>query len=364
MATQNPAELIAHREAVVTDSVLPRREYFLARFFRLLKIAFTHGLLYAIALARMTSAKEYDSEANWDFWTKPRNSVFERLIRSYPGRNQRRKLLDKMLSQGHAEGIEFHYDVSNDFYRLFLDKQYMFYTCARFLSDDETLEQAQKNKADFLLELLAPDAGQQILDLGCGWGGMMRCIAEKTGSREGLRGYTLSKQQLAYVNDLGYKAELKDFIETDYASESLDRVISVGSLEHVRPDELVMFYAQIFKALRPGGRMVNQFFSLDHESNPYSMTLGQLFFPGSVLALHELHRQAAVKAGFVIQEDATDSYKKTLRAWYDNLVANHDQAIATSGINIYNEYLTFFPVAWRFFNDGESTLHRMLLVKP
>lgn len=364
MANKNPAELMAHREPSTIGTASPRREHSLIRLMRLLRISVTHGPLYATALSRMTSAAEYDPEANWNFWTKPRGRVVEGITRGYPGLHRRRKLVDRMLRQGHAEGIEFHYDVSNDFYRLFLDQDYMFYTCAQFLSDDETLEQAQKNKADFLLKLLAPEAGQQILDLGFGWGGMLRRIAEETGTRDGLRGFTLSKQQLAYVTDLGYDVELQDFIEYNYAPESLDRVISIGSLEHVRPNELLNFYTKIFRALRPGGRMVNQFFSLDHEPFPYSMVLSQLFFPGSVLAMHDVHLRAAEQAGFVIAEDFTDSYKKTLRAWYDNLVSNRDKAIATSGINIYNEYLTFFPVAWRFFDRGESTLHRMLLLKP
>jgi cyclopropane-fatty-acyl-phospholipid synthase len=312
----------------------------------------------------MTSTAEYDPETNWDYWTIPKNKTIEGILRGYPGRRRRSKLLDRMLQQGHAEGIEFHYDVSNEFYRLFLDQDYMFYSCARFLSDDDTLEQAQKNKADFMVDLLAPEAGHQILDLGFGWGGMMRRIADETGTRDGLLGYTLSKQQLAYVRDLGFDVELQDFIEKDYKPESLDRVISIGSLEHVRPDEIFSFYTKIFRTLRSGGRMVNQFFSLDSEPFPASMVLAQLFFPGSVLAMHDVHVQAAERAGFVIKEDVKDSYKKTLRAWYDNLVSNRDKALATSGIHIYNEYMTFFPAAWRFFDDDESTLHRMLLVKP
>lgn len=337
---------------------------FVSRARRLLRLGASHGPLYAMALHRMTASAQYDPEANWRFWTAPRNGVLEGVLRGYPSAGHRGKLLDKMLRQGHAEGIEFHYDVSNDFYRFFLDQDYMLYTCARFLADDETLEQAQKNKVDFLIELLAPEAGHQILDLGFGWGGMMRCISEQIGTRDGLLGYTLSKQQLAFVRNLGFDVELQDFIEKNYAPESLDRIISIGSLEHVRPDELLHFYNKLFRALRPGGRMVAQFFSLDHEPIPPSMVWVQLFFPGSLLAMHNVHVAAVKQAGFIIKEDVTDSYKKTLRCWYDNLVNNRDKAIATSGIHIYNEYMTFFPMAWRFFHDGDSSLHRMLLIKP
>ena len=357
-------ELMAHRKPSSPEGSARGEEGFISRSLRLIRLSVSHGPLYAIALHRMTSSARYDPEANWRFWTSPRDVLLEGILRAYPTATGRSKLLDKMLSQGRAEGIEFHYDVSNDFYLLFLDQDYMLYTCARFLSKDETLEQAQKNKVDFLIARLAPEAGQQILDLGCGWGGMMRCVSERIGTREGLHGYTLSKQQMAYVQNLGFDVELQDFVEKDYAPESLDRIISIGSLEHVRPKELLPFYDKLFCALRPGGRMVTQFFSLDREPVPPSMVWVQLFFPGSLLAMHGVHVEAAKKAGFIIKEDVTDSYEETLRCWYDNLVKNRDEAIATSGISIFNEYMTFFPMAWRFFHDGDSSLHRMLLVKP
>ncbi|MBW2647564.1 MAG: class I SAM-dependent methyltransferase, partial [Deltaproteobacteria bacterium] len=81
-----------------------------------------------------------------------------------------------MLAQDHSVGIELHYDISNAFYKLFLDKEFMSYSCAYFLSERETLEDAQKNKAQLILALLNPKAGEKILDLGCGWGGMLKCI--------------------------------------------------------------------------------------------------------------------------------------------------------------------------------------------
>ena len=356
----NPTELMAHR----TPLEQPKQKNRITRILHLLKIAFSHGPIYAIALYRMTSSASFDPQQNWNMWTKKRNRFLETILRAYPAHSRRIKLLKKMMQQGHADGIEFHYDVSNEFYRLMLDKDYMFYTCARFLSDTETLEQAQIHKADFILDMLDPKPGQQIRDLGFGWGGMMRRLSERTGTREGLVGYTLSKQQLAYVKNLGFSVELQDFIEKDYGKELLDRVVSVGSFEHVRAEEIEDLYIKIFQALKPGGRMVNQFFSLNIEPYPYSMVLVQLFFPGSCLVMHDVHVQAAKKAGFVIEADVTDSYKRTLRAWYDNLVANRDEIISKCGIDIYNEYLTCLPVGWRFFDDGEGTLHRMLLVKP
>ena len=90
----------------------------------------------------------------------------------------------RWLNQSHAKGIEYHYDVSNEFYKLFLDRDFMFYSCADFASDQDSLETAQRRKADHLLSLIAPVAGERILELGCGWGSMLRHIHEATGDKD------------------------------------------------------------------------------------------------------------------------------------------------------------------------------------
>ena len=98
-----------------------------------------------------------------------------------------------MLDRSHAAGIEYHYDLPTAFYRLFLDQSFMFYSCADFNSPRDTLEQAQLNKANHILSLINPKAGERILEFGCGWGSMMRHIYDATGDKNNLIGYTLSK---------------------------------------------------------------------------------------------------------------------------------------------------------------------------
>ena len=113
------------------------------------------------------------------------------MVASYP------KLRDRV------KGIAYHYDVSNDFYRLFLDHEYIFYTCGDFLSNQDSIEVAQHHKANFILNLINPKPGERILDLGCGWGSMMKRVYEKTRDRENLYGYTLSVETKAlYRSDL------------------------------------------------------------------------------------------------------------------------------------------------------------------
>lgn len=323
-----------------------------------------HGPLYSVAQYRMSSETPLDPVENWTFWTEPKNSMTEFMARNYPPDFARRRILRAMLAQDHAVGIESHYDISNDFYKLFLDKEFMFYSCARFLSQRETLEDAQRNKAQLILSLIDPKAGEKILDLGCGWGSMLKCIYEVTGDRDNLSGYTLSRQQLAYIrSELGFNVSLTNFITTAYQEASYDKIVSIGAKEHVRPNEILGLLRKLHSALKPGGKLVEQFFSLNKEKCPTSMLLLQLFFPGSSLSTHSFHLRTAEQAGFEITHDSVDDYRPTLKAWYENLVTNKEKAVSLVGVATYNKYLIFFPMAWRFFDDEEARVHRLALKK-
>jgi len=109
---------------------------------------------------------------------------------------------------------------------------------------------------------------------------------------------------------------------------------------------------------------VHQFFSFEREPYPASAVLWQLFFPGSLLVLHRQHIEAAEEVGFKITHDSIHDYKPTIKAWYDRLVENQEKSLALVGLKIHNRYMTFFPVAWRSFQDQEVQLHRMVMEKP
>jgi cyclopropane-fatty-acyl-phospholipid synthase len=321
------------------------------------------GPLYALANHRIHSPTPLDPIENWQFWNAPKPSWFESLIRAYPPQSKRKAYLDAMLSQDHASGIEAHYDVSNEFYALFLDTQYKFYTCAEFLSAQDTLEEAQTHKAEYLRSLLQLNGHEKILDLGCGWGAMLKYLQD-TGHRGELAGLTLSKEQLAYDRQtLGLDVSLTDFITEPFEPVPYDRIFSIGALEHVRPAELTALYQKIYDALVPGGLAVHQFFSFERESYPASVVALQLFFPGSLLVIHHHHIEAAESAGFSITHDSIHDYKPTIRAWYDRLVENREEAQTLVGLELYNRYMTFFPIAWLFFQQKEAALHRMVMQK-
>lgn len=321
------------------------------------------GLLYAIANYRIHSPLPLDPEENWRFWNEPKPGWLESLMRTYPPESRRRKYLDSMLTQDHSKGIEAHYDVSNEFYALFLDTKYKFYTCAEFLNERDTLEEAQTNKAEYLRSLLKLNGHEKVLDLGCGWGGMLKYLQD-TGHRGELTGFTLSKEQLTYDRQkLGLNVSLTNFITAPFEHAPYDRIFSIGALEHVRPSELRGLYQKIYDALVPGGLAVHQFFSFERQSYPASGVMLQLFFPGSLLVMHRNHIEAAESVGFRITHDSIHDYKPTIRAWYDRLVKNSEGSQALVGLEIHNRYMTFFPIAWLFFQQKEAALHRIVMEK-
>ena len=305
-----------------------------------------------------------DADLVWRDVNRPYPFLIDWFRKNYPPALMRRILLRRKMRQSHLKGISEHYDVSNDFYKIMLDKKYMFYSCADFLSEDETLEEAQTNKANAIIDLLQPKAGERILELGSGWGAMLQAISERTGDQDNLYGYTLSKEQFehnAITNK--FNIEMKDFITADYADQQFDAIYSIGAWEHVRPHEIQPLLTKLHHALVPGGRMVKHFFYYPTDAPPTSSLAAQLCFPGSQLVSYRFHVRAFEQAGFRIVRQTISDYRPTIRAWFENLVANQDEAIRVGGLHNYNRYITFAAAWYRFFDDGEANLHRFQLIK-
>jgi cyclopropane-fatty-acyl-phospholipid synthase len=100
---------------------------------------------------------------------------------------------------------------------------------------------------------------------------------------------------------------------------------------------------------------------LTGEDFPVAMLVVQIFFPGSVLSSYRFQKEAWQDAGFRLTHESTHDYRATLKAWYDNLVANRDKAIELVGVETYNKYLLFFPISWRVFNEGQTKVYRLVL---
>ncbi len=338
---------------------------FFLRYFALPFETVVYGPSYGILQFLIRSPTPLDAAKTWDFITRQPPPVADWIRLNYPPAIVRPWLLAAKLRQDHVVGISAHYDVSNEFYNLFLDKEYMFYTCADFDSPQDSLQQAQINKANFMLKLIDPQPGEKILELGCGWGSMMKRIVETTGDANNIRGWTLSKEQVEYNRQRhGYHVEFRDFVTADYPPNHFDKIYSIGSWEHVKPNEIGPLSEKLYGALRPGGRVVHHFFCRTSDQLFASIACSQIFFPGSLGSSLRYHQRAFEQAGFRIRQRTAHDYRPTLRAWFENLVANREQAIELVGVRTYNRYVVFFAASWRYFEDGLGLVMRWVLEKP
>ena len=327
------------------------------------------SLIYGVAYGRLQqlirSPRPLDAEKTWQEMTHQLPPAIDWVRTQWPVAPLRPLLLAAKMKQDHMLGIAAHYDVSNEFYELFLDRKYMFYSCADFITGHETLEQAQQNKADYILRLIDPQRGQRILDLGCGWSAMLKRLYEHTGDKNNLHGITLSRQQVAYNEQHdGFQVKFDDFITRDYETNHYDTIYSIGSWEHVRPKEIKPLLGKLYRALKPGGRLVKHFFCRIPERLFATATCSQIYFPGSIGQSYRFHVQAFEETGFRIEHRSIHDYRPTLRAWFDNLVRQRDKALELVDVSTYNRYLTFFPVSWRYFDDCMGMVTRWVLVKP
>lgn len=264
----------------------------------------------------------------------------------------------------HRIGIEKHYDVSNKFYELFLDREFMFYSFGDFLRAGETLEEAQENKATFIAGLIDPHPGEVILEIGCGWGAMMKKIARMTNDTENLVGYTLSREQVDFVRDtLGFRVEFKDAIACEYPKEHFDKIYSIGTMEHVRTHQLETFSRKLRDALKPGGRIVHHFFCKSTPGTVPTILPGFEVFPGSELAALEEHLRVFDKIGVRIVHHSIHDYRPTLEAWFNRLAENQQRAIELVGVKTVNQYLAYLANAWRVFDDRDLIPMRVALEK-
>jgi cyclopropane-fatty-acyl-phospholipid synthase len=246
--------------------------------------------------------------------------------------------------------ISFHYDVSNDFYKLWLCDE-MVYSCAYFESEETTLVQAQRNKLDHVCRKLRLKPGERFLDIGCGWGAMVCWAAQHYGVKA--HGITLSQRQFDYaterVNRLGLQGlvtiALCDY--RDVEGEGIyDKISSIGMFEHVGLANLTAYNATVMRLLRPGGLFLNH--GITHDEEGWHPTLDAEFinryvFPGGELDTISNILRGMEQATFEIHdvENLRMHYAMTLRAWVKRLEANHEAALNYVSEDAYR--------VWRFY---------------
>ncbi|MGD1888533.1 MAG: class I SAM-dependent methyltransferase [Cohaesibacteraceae bacterium] len=270
--------------------------------------------------------------------------------------------------------IQFHYDVGNAFYQLFLDEE-MQYSCAYYPQWDATLEEAQIAKLDHICRKLRLQDGETFLDIGCGWGGLL-CHAVQNYGVEG-HGVTLSEEQLAFARDkverLGIAdrvtLELKDYRELD---GTFDKIASVGMYEHIGLANIPEYFGTVQRLLKPGGLFMNHAISRGAKrkrrrfsSRPEQRALQRYIFPGG--ELDDIgHTLAEMEiAGFEIQdvEALRQHYQKTTRAWCQQLYERRADAEALVGPETYRIWAAYLAGCSFAFQRGSARLYQTLASK-
>jgi cyclopropane-fatty-acyl-phospholipid synthase len=287
-------------------------------------------------------------------------------------RVRRRSLAGRRHSKGRdASAISHHYDVSNMFYEWVLGPS-MAYTCACYPSEDATLEEAQWFKHDLVARKLALQPGMRLLDVGCGWGGMVRHAAREYGVKA--LGVTLSEQQALWgqkaIEEQGLSglAEIRHLDYRDVPETGFDAVSSIGLTEHIGKAQLPGYFAFLYSKLKPEARLLNHCITRVDDTEParrpdgfiyrYVFPDGELEAPGYLVTL--MH-----DAGFEVrhEENLREHYAKTLAGWCENLDQHWDEAVAEVGQGTARVWRLYMAGSRLGFERNQIQLHQVLGVR-
>ena len=304
-----------------------------------------------LKLFRLGFAIDFD-DYQLSFWQK-----FRLLIHS---------LIDSDTLRQAPKNISYHYDKGDEFYALYLDKT-MTYSCAYFVKPYDSLEQAQLNKYEHIARKLLLKPNESLLDIGCGWGGMLIYAARKYGIT-GV-GITLSKNQFQYANrkikELGLQNQLKVLYQ-DYRqlSGKFDKIVSIGMMEHVGKRFIPTFIQKVSDLLKTGGLALLHTIGKDSPSagDPWTFTY---IFPGAYIpTLHEIVNEMG-KTGFSILdvENLRLHYAKTLEKWSENFEGNIAKIRKLFDERFVRQWRLFLNSTSAGFKYGNSRLFQILVSK-
>lgn len=295
--------------------------------------------------------------------SKPGGGLAARVARRFAHRHSR---------QTDRAAISFHYDVSNAFYGLWLDAERV-YSCAYFESPEDSLEQAQRNKLGHICRKLRLKPGDQLLDIGCGWGALVCWAARHHGVRA--HGITLSHEQFDYarerirsegLQDL-VSVELRDYRDLD-ASVVYDKVSSVGMFEHVGLANLPAYYVAVQRVLRPGGLFLNH--GITHDEEGWNRTVATEFinryvFPDGELDCVSNIQLGMERAGFEIHdvEGLRPHYALTLRHWVQRLEARRDDALREVDEVTFRIWRLYMAACALEFEAGGTGIYQIVASK-
>nr|MBK5236261.1 class I SAM-dependent methyltransferase [Clostridium sp.] len=265
------------------------------------------------------------------------------------------------------DNIQFHYDIGNDFYKLWLDNT-MTYSCGYFENDTDSLNQAQENKENYILRKLNLKEGQSLLDIGCGWGELIISAAKKYKVKA--LGITLSEEQLQNVN-VRIKAEgLEDLVEVRLADYrelkniSFDRIVSVGMLEHVGKENLSEYFDVVYNLLNEKGISLLHCITGVNEGGTNTWIDKYIFPGGHIPGIKNIITNIAEQDFELIGiESLRRHYGKTLECWaqnFENALPEIEKSKDEIFIRMWRLYLNACAAS---FNCGNVNLHQILFAK-
>jgi cyclopropane-fatty-acyl-phospholipid synthase len=287
-----------------------------------------------------------------------------------------------------AAAVQFHYDVGNEFYRLWLGER-MVYSCGFFRTDAASLDEAQLAKLDLVLDKLQLRDGMRLLDIGCGWGGLLLRAAERFPHLTAV-GITLAERQHALARELvaaaglgdRLRVELMDYRDAPARLGRFDRIASIGMAEHVGARRMASYFASARDCLEPGGLFLNHAITAQPSRSaavgggllpgPLGRVLGRrsfidaYVFPDGDLRTLPQMLAPAQEAGFEVRdvESLRPHYARTLREWVARLEAHWDEAVTAAGEVVARTWRLYMAGAAIGFEAGHLDVHQQLLVLP
>jgi cyclopropane-fatty-acyl-phospholipid synthase len=280
----------------------------------------------------------------------------------------------------HFGNVQAHYDLSDDFFRLFLDPTQT-YSCAYFERDDMTLQEAQLAKIDLALSKLRLEPGMTLLDIGCGWGATMRRAVEKYDVN--VVGLTLSENQAEHVqktfDQMNTPRSMRVLLEGwEKFDEPVDRIVSIGAFEHFGRQRYTPFFKMAYQVLPADGVMLLHTIArptfknarargmkLTHEIVHFTQFILAEIFPGGWLPTIPSVEEHATAAGFKVTriQSLQLHYARTLDMWAAALEANREKAIAIQSQEIYDRYMKYLTGCAKLFREGYTDVDQFTCEK-
>lgn len=325
------------------------------------------ALLNSTSLALGEAYMREDIDVDGDLY-EVLDSFLGEMEKFHTNRRAMHRILYTPKNAGNQEKeVTSHYDIGNDFYRLWLDET-MSYSCGYFKEDSDTLYEAQVNKTEHILDKMHLRKGMTVLDIGCGWGFLLKHAVKKYGVK-GV-GITLSREQYTkFRGDIeeeglsdSLEVRLMDYRELGTSGLKFDRAVSVGMLEHVGRGNYPLFLECVQSVLKPGGLFLLHYISALQE-HPGDAFIKKYIFPGGVIpSLREIIGIMGDKKLYTIDvESLRRHYTRTLLCWRDNLLVHKKEITEKYGKEFMRMWELYLASCAATFHNGIIDLHQIVM---